>query len=171
MMDDLPRSQASIRRRIPAGRKLRWLEESDLPVPGGEDSGLHHAAHAGVLGLGKGLRHPVVSAVEPVLLEPGKGPAAIRVEVALLLGQDFVKSLVDQRECIANTHSLARSIDNFGVTRVDRHPRPDGGLSEVHRSGVGALQVPQGGGEIGLECSYEFTARCPSSVGITGPAD
>ena len=47
-------------------------------------------------------------------------------------------------------------IGHLGVACVNRHPRPDGRLGEVHRSDVAGLEVGEGGGEFGLECGDEL---------------
>ena len=48
-----------------------------------------------------------------MLLEPGQCPAAVGVEVALLLGQRLVEGLVDQRQRLANGSGLPSASSTF----------------------------------------------------------
>ena len=82
--------------------QLARLEQPHLAALRFEDAGLDHAGDAGVLGLGELLGHAVLALVEARLLEPGQRPAAVGVEVALLLGQRLVEGLVDERQRLAH---------------------------------------------------------------------
>ena len=123
-----------------------------LPRLGVEDAGLDHAGDAGVLSLGERLGHAVLALGEARLLEPSQRPAAIGVEVALLLGQRLVEGLVDERQRLAHGERLAFGVEHFGVASIDGHARADGGLRQVHRGDVAALEVRERRGQFGLEC-------------------
>jgi len=56
----------------------------------------------GILCLGEGFGHAVITLGESRLFEPRQRPAAVGVEIALLLGQRLVEHLVDKRERLYN---------------------------------------------------------------------
>ena len=66
-----------------------------------------------------------------------------------MLGQRVVERLVDERQRLAHRERLAFGVQDSGVARVDRHAWTDGGLREIHRRDVAALQVGQRRGELG----------------------
>ena len=136
-----------------------------------EDAGLDHAGDAGVLGLGERLGHAVLALGEARLLEPGQRPAAVGVEVALLLGQRLVEGLVDERQRLAHGERLALGVEHLGVAGVDRHARADGRLRQVHRRDVAALQVGERHGQLGLERGDELAARGGGRIGGARAAD
>ena len=105
---------------------------------------------AGVLGLGERLGHAVLAFGEARLLEPRQRPAAVGVEVALLLGERLVEGLVDERQRLAHRERLALGVEHLGVAGVDRHARADGRLRQVHRRDVAALQVGERPGSSAL---------------------
>jgi hypothetical protein len=105
------------------------------------------------------------------LLEPGQRPAAVGVEVALLLGQGLVQHLVDQRQRGAHRKRLAFGVEHLGVAGIDRHAGADGGLGQVHRRDVAALQVGEGLRQLGLERGDEFAAGGGGGVGGALAAD
>ena len=140
-MDDLPRGEARVGRRVPVGGQLLGPEQPHLAALRFEDARLDHAGDARVLGLGELFGHAVLALGEARLLEPGERPAAVGVEVALLLGQRLVEGLVDERQRLAHGERLALGVEHLGVAGVDRHARADGRLREVHRRDVAALQV------------------------------
>ena len=71
---------------VKSDNPLTDIPFSSLPLAPAVQAGLDHAGDARVLGLGELLSHAVLALVEARLLEPGERPAAIGVEVALLLG-------------------------------------------------------------------------------------
>ena len=117
------------------------------------------------------LGHAVLALGEARLLEPSERPAAVGVEVALLLGQRLVEGLVDERQRLAHRERLALGVEHLGVAGVDRHARADGGLREVHRRDVAALEVGERRGQLGLECGDELAARGGGRVGGARAAD
>ena len=80
-----------------------------------------------------------------MLLEPGQRPAAVSIKVALLFGQHLVEGLVDERQSLAYRDRIARSVQHLGVSCVDRHAGTDGGLGEIDRRDVAALELSEGG--------------------------
>ena len=132
---------------------------------------LDHAADARVLGLGQRLGHAVLALGEAGLLEPRQRPAAVGVEVALLLGQRFVEGLVDERKRLAHRERLALGVEHLRVAGVDRHARTDGRLRQVHRRDVAALQVRERDGQLGLERGDELAARGGGRIGRARAAD
>ena len=153
-----------------AGSSL-GLQQPHLAALRLEDAGLDHAGDAGVLGLGERLGHTVLALGEPVLLEPGQRPAAVGVEVALLLGQRLVEGLVDERQRLAHRERLALGVEHLGVAGVDRHARADGRLRQVHRRDVAALEVGERHGQLSLERGDELAARGGGRVGGARAAD
>ena len=117
------------------------------------------------------LGHAVLALGEARLLEPGQRPAAVGVEVALLLGQRLVEGLVDERQRLAHGERLALGVEHLGVAGVDRHARADGRLREVHRRDVAALQVGERRGQLGLERGDELAARGGGRVRAARAAD
>ena len=75
------------------------------------------------------------------MIKPRQRPAAIGVEVALLLGQRFVEGLVNERQRLAHRERLALGVEHLGIASVNCHARADGGLGQVHWGDVAALQV------------------------------
>jgi hypothetical protein len=140
-MHRLPRRKARVGLRVPVRWQLVGTEEPHLAALRCEDTRLHHAGDARVLSLGERLGHAVFALGEARLLEPRQRPAAVGVEVALLLGQRLVEGLVDERQCLAHGERLALGVEHFGVAGVNRHAWADGRLRQVHRRDVAALQV------------------------------
>ena len=105
-----------------------------------DDFCLHHAADARVLRLGERFRNAVLAGVESVLLEPCKRPARVRVEIALLLGKDFIERLVYHRKGVAHGDRLSFNIEDFCITREHRHARLCR-LRQIHGRNVAALQI------------------------------
>ena len=93
---------------------------------------------------------PYSPSAKPDMLEPRQRPAAIGVEIALLLGQRLIERLVDQRQRLAHRERFALGVEHLGVARVDRHARPDGRLRQVHRRDVAALEVEGASGSSAL---------------------
>ena len=102
------------------------------------------------------------------LLEPGQRPAAVGVEVALLLGQRLVEGLVDEGQRLAHRERLALGVEHLGVAGVDRHAGADGRLRQVDRRDVAALQVGERPGQLGLERGDELAARGGGRIAARG---
>src|SRR5262249_16733388 len=120
--------------------------------------------YAGVLALGELLGTTEVTIREAVLFEPGDGPAAVGVEVALLLGQRLVEGLVHQRERIAHGERLALGVEHLRVTGGDRHARTNGRLRKVHRRDVAALEMGKRLRQLRLEGREELAARSGGGI-------
>jgi hypothetical protein len=93
-MHRLPGRDAQIGRRVPVGGQLVRAEQADFPPRRSDDARALHSVHARVLALGELFGATEVALRETTLFEPGDGPAAVGVEVALLLGQRLVDSRV-----------------------------------------------------------------------------
>ena len=115
------------------------LQEPDLAALRSEDSRFDQAGDARILGLGEGFCDAVVTLVEAVLLEPCDGPAAVRIEVAFLLGEHFVEGTVDQLQRLAHGQGLALGVHYLGGAREHRHARTDCCLREIDRRDVAGL--------------------------------
>ena len=61
----------------------------------------------------------------------------------LLLVENLVKSLVDERQRLAHAQSFALGVEYAGVTSINRHAGADGRLSQVHWSDVAVLEVDE----------------------------
>ena len=96
------------------------------------------------------LGHAVLAIGEAVLLEPRERPAAVGIEVALLLGQDFVERLVDERERLAHGELVARCIEHLRVAGEDGHAGADGGLCEIDRGDVAVCRCARSCWQLGL---------------------
>src|SRR5208337_3666396 len=143
LMHDLPGRQPRVGRRVPVRRKLLGLEQPHFAALGLQNAGFGHRRDARHFRLAEYLGDAVVALGKAVLLEPGEGPPAVGVEVALLLGQRLVERGVDQRQRFAHRDGLAFGVEDFGVARVDRHPRANGRLREIDRRDVAGLQVAE----------------------------
>ena len=123
------------------------------------------------LALRERLGHTVLALGEARLLEPGQRPAAVGVEVALLLGQRLVEGLVDERQRLA--HARAACPRRRAPWRSGCRPpcRADGRLRQVHRRDVAALQVGERRGQLGLERGDELAARGGGRIGRARAAD
>ena len=141
MMNRFPRRQAWVGFRVPVRRQLVGTEETHFAALRCENARLDHARDTGVLGLGKRLRHTIFALIEARLLEPRERPAAVGVEVALLLGQRLVESLVDKRQCFAHRERFALGVEHFRVAGIDSHAGADGRLRQVHRRDIAALKM------------------------------
>ena len=69
---------------------------------------MDHAGNTGVLRLGERLGVAVVVLIEAVLLEPSNRPAAVGIEVTLLLSQHLVEDLVYQSQRGSTNDSFTR---------------------------------------------------------------
>ena len=114
---------------------------------------------------------PYSPSAKPDLLEPGQRPAGVGVEVAFLLGQRLVEGLVDQRQRLAHGERLALGVEHLGVAGIDRHAGADGGLRQVHRRDVAALQMRERLRQLGLERGDELAARGGGCIGGALAAD
>jgi hypothetical protein len=74
-----------------------------------------------------------------------------------LLGQDFVESLVDERQRRAHAHRCPVGFEDPGVAGEDGHARPDASLSQIHWRDVALLQVAECGWHFMLQGSEEVT--------------
>ena len=149
-----------------SGRSSRTLPRFDSRMPAST-----MPATLVFLALESCLGHAVLALGEARLLEPGQRPAAVGVEVALLLGQRLVEGLVDERQRLAHGERLALGVEHLGVAGVDRHARADGRLRQVHRRDVAALQVGERHGQLGLERGDELAARGGGRIGGARAAD
>ena len=105
------------------------------------------------------------------MLEPRQRPAAVGVEVAFLLGQRLIESLVDERQRLAHGERLALGVEHLGVAGIDRHARADGRLRQIHRRDVAALKMGERRGQLGLERGDELAARGGGRIGRARAAD
>ena len=112
-MHHLPRRQSWVGGWVPVCGQLAWLEKANLAALGCQGYPHPPCPDAGVLGLRERLGHAVLALGEARLLEPGQCPAAVGVEVALLLGQRFVESLVDERQRVAHRERLALGVEHL----------------------------------------------------------
>ena len=93
---------------VPVAGSSSWPEQPHSAAARHQDSRLDHPGDAGVLGLRQLFGHTIIALGEPRLLEPGKSPASVSIEVALLLGKSLVESLVDQRQRARTVSALPR---------------------------------------------------------------
>ena len=70
--------------------------------------------------------------IETELFEPCKSPAAVCVEVAFLLGEYLVESLVDQCQRLSDIERLPRGVQDTGKPTVDGHSRADSSLRQIN---------------------------------------
>ena len=90
--------------------------------------------------------------------------SAVGVEVTFLLGQRLVEHLIDQRQRLAHGEGMARGIKHAAEAGVDRHAGADGGLGQVHRGDIAALQVDQRRRQFVLEGGEKLAAGSISVV-------
>src|SRR5688572_10070674 len=93
-----------------------------------------------------------------MLLEPGHRPAAVGVEVALLLGKSLIKCLVDKRQCVSNGQRFTFCVEYLRVPRINSHAGTDRRLSEIHGCDVAALKIGESLWKFGLEPREELAA-------------
>ena len=171
LVDHFPGREARVSGWVPVCGQLVGAQQAYLAALRGEDARLDHSGDAGVLGRGERLGDTVLALGEARLLEPRQRPAAVGIEVTLLLGQHFVEDLVDECQRLAHRQSFALGVEHAGVARVDRHAGADGRLRQVHRGDVAVLEVDERVGQLGLEGVEELAARGGGCVRSAWTAD
>ena len=171
MVNRLPRREPRVRRRVPVFGQFHGLQQPNLAATRYQDASIHHTTDAGVLGLRQRLGHAVLTLSEARLLEPRQRPAAVRVEVALLLGQRLVERLVDERQRLTHRNRLALGVEHLRVAGVDRHARADGRLRKIHRRDIAALQMGERHGQLGLKRGHEIATSGGRCIGSVRAAD
>ena len=159
MLYDLPVGEAAVGGRIPVFGEPLARQEANLTTPRFQDARVLHAAHGDTPGSGDGLGLAVGAVLHPALLEPGEGEAGMRVHVALGLREMLVEGLVDDLERRANAHRRVVGLDHLRVAGVDRHPRPDGRLRQIHRRDVLGHHHREGVRQLSPERSHELLSR------------
>ena len=103
--------------------------------------------------------------------KPGHPPTGIGIEISFLLGQNFVKRLVDQGEGLPHAQRIALDIDYLCVTGVYGHSRADSRLCQVYRGNVAALQVIERYRQPGFKRTHKLAAGGDRSIICPRPAD
>jgi hypothetical protein len=158
-------------RRVPVVRQFATFHEPDLAAACFEDAGFDQPVNCRVLGFRQRLGNTERAVVHAELLEPGQGPARIRVELPFLLGEDFVERLIDEPERRADAHGTAIGLHDLGVAGEDRHPGPDRRLGQVDRRDVAGPEIAERFGQLLPKRSDELLARRQQSIGWTRAAD
>src|SRR5205823_44299 len=148
---NLPDRETLRRARIPVAGELIPAQQTNFAALSPQDACLDKGTYRTVLGLGERLSDTVRPFLHAILFEPRDSPACIGVVLALLLGQHLVKRLIDELERSAYAHRGAIRFKHLAVAREDGHTRANGGLCEVNRSDVAALEVFECLGQLALE--------------------
>ena len=99
------------------------------------------------------------------MFKPRKRPAAVGVEVAFLLCQNFVEGLVDEGKSVPDRERLAPGIKHLGVAGEHGHARADGRLGEVDGGDVAPLEMGQRERQLSLERGYEVATGGRRRIG------
>ena len=102
----LPDRQTLVRQRIPGRWQLVDPQQTHLTSPGQGNARLLQAAYGSIFGFAQSFGIAEGTVVETELVEPRHGPAGVSVEVTILLGQDLVERLVDERQRRAHARRI-----------------------------------------------------------------
>ena len=114
--------------------------------------------HRSVLGAGQHVSFAELHVVEGELRVEIDAEAAFGIQHAVLLAEVGVKFGVNDLQSGTDAHSRAVGIQHLGVTGIDAHARPDGGLRHIYRGDVAGLQILQGCAEFALELCNKGTS-------------
>src|SRR5208337_303699 len=129
------------RRRIPICRKFVPPKEANLSGTRMQNLRFIKRGNAESLRRCQYFGFSVESFVEGMLLEPSQCPSGIRIELPLLLGKNFVESLVYEAQSGTHPHWRAVTFKHSFKARKSGHAWTDGSLGEIDRSDVAFLEI------------------------------
>ena len=133
-------------------------QQADDALFGTQHALCRQCRHRGILGACQCIRIAKFKVVEGVLGVQVHAETAVGIQFAVLLVKVHIQFLIDDLQCTAHGHGASVGFQHPAIAGVHPHAGANGGLRQIHRCNVAALEFLQRRAQL----SFQLCNKAPA---------